>query len=191
MIRMRFFCVSVLACCLVAMPAAADEDVDRLVAAMLGDTPIIDDLRELTDDIGGRPTGSDANREAVAWAVKKFRQAEVAVAAEDFEMPFQWQEKAAFATISGDVNFKPHVIAKPFSTAVDAQAARLVDGGSGSADDFSRLGDAAKGAWILIETPELNDDIGLAGLFGLYGNARQFEARAKEAQALGVVQMSP
>lgn len=189
--RIRSVCVSVLACCLVAVPASAEEDVDRLVAAMLGDTPIIDDLRELTDDIGGRPTGTDANQQAVAWALEKLRQAEVKVTTEDFKMPYQWQEKAAFATISGDVNFDPHVVAKPFSTAVDAGAARLVDGGSGSADDFSRLGDAAKGAWVLIETPELNDDIGLGGLFGLYANARQFEARAKTAEALGVVQMSP
>jgi hypothetical protein len=187
----RFFWVSALACGLTALPAAAEDDVERLVAAMLGDTPIIDDLRELTDDIGGRPTGSDANRKAVAWAVEKLRQAEVSVTTEDFEMPFQWQEKLAFASISGDVSFDPHVVAKPFSTAADARVARLVDGGSGSADDFKRVGDAVKGAWVLIETPELNDDIGLAGLFGLYGNARQFEARANAAEALGVVQMSP
>ena len=187
----KFLCVSALACCLCVIPAAAEDDVDRLVAAMLGDTPIIDDLRELTDDIGGRPTGSDANRKAVAWAVDTLRQAEVNVTTEDFEMPFQWQEKQVLASISGDVSFDPHVIAKPFSTAADALTASLVDGGSGSAGDFERLGDAAKGAWVLIETPELNDDIGLAGLFGLYGNARQFEGRAKSAGAMGVVQMSP
>lgn len=187
----KFLCVSALACCLCVIPAAAEDDVDRLVAAMLGDTPIIDDLRELTDDIGGRPTGSDANRKAVAWAVDTLRQAEVNVTTEDFEMPFQWQEKQVLASISGDVSFDPHVIAKPFSTAADALTASLVDGGSGSAGDFERLGDAAQGAWVLIETPELNDDIGLAGLFGLYGNARQFEARAKSAGAMGVVQMSP
>jgi hypothetical protein len=185
------FCATALACCLVAIPASADDDVDRLIAAMLGDTPVIDDLRELTDDIGGRPTGSAANRKAVTWAVDKLRQAEVNVTTEDFEMPFQWQENAAFATITGDINFDPHVVAKPFSTAVEAKAAHLIDGGSGSEDDFKRLGDAAKGAWVLIETPELNDDIGLGGLFGLYANARQFEARAKAAGVLGVVQMSP
>ena len=42
-------------------PAGAD-DTARLIAAMMGDTPMIDDLRALTDEIGGRPTGSDANR---------------------------------------------------------------------------------------------------------------------------------
>ena len=37
--------------------ASADENVDRLVGAMLGDTPIISDLQVLTDNIGGRVTG--------------------------------------------------------------------------------------------------------------------------------------
>ena len=41
--------------------ATPSRDVDRLVAALLGPTPLEDDLRALTDEIGGRPTGSPAN----------------------------------------------------------------------------------------------------------------------------------
>jgi Iap family predicted aminopeptidase len=173
-----------------ASPAAADDDVDRLIAAMLGDTPVADDLQELTDTIGGRVTGSDANRKAVAWAAAKFRQAEVSVAAEDFQMPFQWQEKFVAATITGDVSFDANVVAKPFSTAADALAAKLVDGGLGSDADFERLRDAAQGAWVLIETPVLDDDIGLAGLFAEYADAAAVEPRAFAAGAAGVVFMS-
>ncbi len=171
--------------------ATADEDTDRLIAAMLGDTPDIDDLHELTDSIGGRVTGSAANRQAVAWAAKKFRQAEVMIATEDFEMPFQWQEKLAFASISGDASFDPQVVAKPFSTSVDTLVGRLVDGGSGSAADFERLDGSAQDAWVLVESPVLDDDIGLAGLFGLYANAWQAETNAKAASVMGVIQMSP
>ena len=40
------------------------KDVDRLVAALLGDTPLIEDLRELCDEIGGRPTGSKRNEKS-------------------------------------------------------------------------------------------------------------------------------
>ena len=40
----------------IAAPAAADEDAERLIAALLGDTPVIEDLWELTDSIGGRQT---------------------------------------------------------------------------------------------------------------------------------------
>lgn len=39
--------------------------ITAFAAAMLGDTPVIDDLRELTDRIGGRATGSPANEAAV------------------------------------------------------------------------------------------------------------------------------
>ena len=53
----------------------AEEDVDRLVAAMLGDTPIIADLRQLTDEIGGRVTGTASNLAAVEWGLAKFTEA--------------------------------------------------------------------------------------------------------------------
>jgi hypothetical protein len=171
--------------------AAHADDVERLVAAMLGDTPAIDDLRELTDSIGARPTGSAANREAVAWAAEKFRQAEVAVSTEDFEMPREWRDTVVSASISGDVEFVPNVVARPFSAAANALNAPLVDGGAGTAADFARLGETAKGAWVLLETPVLDDDIGLAGLFGIYGNNYVAETHARAAGVAGVITMSP
>ena len=170
--------------------AAADGDTERLIAAMLADTPVIDDLHELTDTIGGRVTGSDENRKAVAWAAAKLRQAEVAVTTEDFEMPYQWQENVVYASVSGDFDFDVSVIAKPFSTSAHALKAPLLDAGSGSEEDFARLGDAAEGAWVLVETPVLDDAIGLAGLFAVYSNAAAFEPRAFAAGVAGVVQMS-
>jgi len=172
-------------------PATADDDVQRLIAALLGDTAIVDDLQELTDTIGGRPTGSAANREAVAWAADKLRHAEVSVSTEDFDMPFRWQENAVSASIGGDISFETNVVARPFSTSANALRASLVDGGSGSEGDFARLDDVAAGAWVLIETPVLDDDIGLAGLFALYGNARVAETNARAAGVAGIVVMSP
>ena len=68
-------------CCLA--PAAAEEDGARLVSAMLADTPIIEDLRQLTDRIGGRATGSEANERSVAWSAERFRAAGVDVRTED------------------------------------------------------------------------------------------------------------
>jgi Zn-dependent M28 family amino/carboxypeptidase len=170
--------------------AIAQDDAERLVAAMLGDTPLIDDLHELTDTIGGRVTGTDANREAIAWALKKLHQAEVSANGEDFEMPYQWQENIVVANVSGDVNFEASVVAKPFSTAANALQAPLVDGGLGSDADFERLGEAARGAWVMIETPILDDEIGLAGLFAEYGDAAAIEPRAFAAGVAGVIFMS-
>ena len=185
--RLLIICIATLT---FAQPATAQDNVERLIAAMLGDTPLIDDLHELTDTIGGRVTGSDANRKAVAWALTKLRQAEVSASAEDFEMPYQWQENIVAANVSGDVNFEASVVAKPFSTAANALEAPLVDGGMGADADFERLGDAANGAWVMIATPILDDEIGLAGLFAEYGDAAAIEPRAFAAGVAGVIFMS-
>ena len=170
--------------------ATADDNTERLVAAMLSDTPIINNLRDLTDTIGGRFTGTAANRNAVAWAAAKLRQAEVGVATEDFEMPYQWQERVVYASVAGDFDFDVGVVAKPFSSATDALNAPLLDAGSGSEEDFARLGNTADGAWVLVETPVLDDAIGLAGLFTEYNDAAAIEPRAFAAGVVGVVFMS-
>lgn len=172
--------------------AHAENDVETLVAAMLGDTPVIDDLRELTDTIGGRLTGSPANEAAVEWAVRTLRGAGVSADAEPFEAPMRWQEVRTTATVLGDVGFEPGVVAKPFSTGTPdgGLEASLADGGTGTAGDFARLGAAAAGTWLLVETPVLDDRVGLAGLFAAYRDAAAVEARAFEADVAGVVFMS-
>jgi hypothetical protein len=170
-------------------PNAAD-GVDRLVAAVLGHTPMMADLEELTDEIGGRVTGSEANRRAVAWAADKFREAGVKFLTEKFEMPSQWQEKSVRVGITGDVSFEASAVAKPFSIGADGLEALLLDGGTGSEEDFDRLGDTAQDAWVLVETDILDDEIGLHGLFTEYTVAAEVERRAFAAGAVGVVFMS-
>jgi hypothetical protein len=170
----------------------AEDDAAILVAAMLEQTPILDDLRQLTDTIGGRPTGSPANRAAVDWAMDVFRRAGVPVTAEAFEMPMQWQEIKTTAVVTGAADFEPRVVAMPFSTSTAAAGltAPLVRGGTGSAADFERLGENARGAWILLETPVLDDNVGLNGLFAEYTNAAAVEPRAFDAGVAGIVFMS-
>lgn len=60
-----------------AAAQAPDDPRARLVAALLGDTPMAADLQALTDGIGGRATGSEANLAAVEWALARFREAGV------------------------------------------------------------------------------------------------------------------
>lgn len=170
--------------------ATADDDLDKLVGAMLGTTPIIEDLKSLTDNIGGRVTGSPSNKASIQWALETFEKAGVSTTAEHFEMPSQWQELGVSARVSGDVSFNPRVVAKPFSSGVDGLQAPLVDAGLGTAEDFERLGDSANGAWLLVETPVLDDSIGLAGLFAEINAAAATEPLAFEAGAAGIVFMS-
>jgi Zn-dependent M28 family amino/carboxypeptidase len=187
-------CATIAVACVLS-PAAtvpAEDNVGELVAAMLGDTPIIDDLRELTDTIGGRSTGSPANEAAVEWALETFHRAGVPATAEPFKMPMRWRERATTATISGEVSFQAGVMAKPFSTATDAGGleAPLIDGGAGTEADFARLGERAAGDWLVVETPVLDDEVGLAGLFEGYSNAAAVESRAFDAGVAGIVFMS-
>jgi hypothetical protein len=180
-----------LAAVFAALPGGArpQPDVERLVAAIAGQTPLDVDLRSLTDEIGGRATGSDANVRAVEWGVARFKAAGVDAHSEPFTMPERWLEKDATARVTGDVSFTPRVAAMPFAAATgpDGVRAPLVDGGAGGEADFARLGAAARGAFVVIETGELVD---LDGLFREYIEGHAAEERAAAAGVAGVVFMS-
>jgi len=168
---------------------AGDDPRARLVAALLGDTPMLEDARALTDGLGGRATGSAANLASVEWALDRFRQAGVTARKEAFQMPALWLERSASATVRGRASFAPRIVAAPFSapTPAGGLTAPLVDGGAGSDADFARLGPAARGAWILIETEPLTD---IPGLFREYAQTAAIEPRATAAGAAGVVYQS-
>ena len=174
---------------LAAASGARAGDAERLVGALLGDTPLASDLQFLTDEIGGRATGSPANLKAVEWGLARFREAGVPARKEPFVVPALWLDGPASATIGGDVRFTPRVVAMPFSTATPRAglSAPLVDGGSGGQADLDRLGAAAKGSFLLVETSELLD---LDGLFKEYEEAAAIERRAFAADVAGVVYMS-
>lgn len=179
------------ACALVlpARGAGPGDEVFRLVAALLAETPLVSDLRSLTDEIGGRATGSPANLEAVEWALARFQAAGVPARKEAFDMPELWLEREARATVSGDLDFEVRAAAMPFSPATPRGGLRgpLRDAGAGSEADFDRLGQAARGAFVVVESQELKD---LDGLFREYSAASAIEKRASAAGALGVAYMS-
>src|SRR4029079_9030361 len=102
--------------------AADDSGRDRLVAALLGPTPLADDLEALSDRVGGRPTGSDANRRAVDWAMARLADAGVTAVRERFAVGDQWLERSARAEVRGDgLSFAPRVAAMPFSISTPAR----------------------------------------------------------------------
>jgi Zn-dependent M28 family amino/carboxypeptidase len=77
----------------------------------------------------------------------------------------------------------------PFTppTPPEGHVAPLLDGGTGSAVDFARLGSRVRGAFVLIETRELTD---LGGLFREYADAHAIDTRALAGEAAGVVVMA-
>ncbi len=168
-----------------AHPARAQDDLARLMAALSGGTPMVEDLRDLTDRIGGRATGSAANRASVQWALERFRAAGVTARAETFRMPALWLERRVTASVSGVVAFPVRAAAAPWSASTAGRPATgpLLDGGRGTEADFARLGTAVHGAWVLIAQEPLVDT---DGLFREYAEGAELERRAWAAGAVGV-----
>ncbi|MFC1761309.1 M28 family peptidase [Planctomycetota bacterium] len=164
-------------------------DLDRLVAQLLGDTPLVEDLRQLTDEIGGRPQGTEANRRSVIWALDRFKNAGVDAHAEAFTVPKLWLERSATARVHGDVSFSLRIASMPFSipTPNGELVAPLLDGGTGSEEDFERLGDLAHNALILVETPLLVD---FEGLFKQFTVAADIQRRVENVGVAGIVYVS-
>jgi hypothetical protein len=165
-------------------------DLGRLVAAVVASSSLDADAHALSDRIGGRPTGSEANARAVAWAEERFRSAGVQVHREPFTVPARWLERSAHAVVRGeDLSFAAPVAAMPFSAGTPAAGATapLVDGGRGTSDDFTRLGARARGAFVLIAQDQLRD---IDALFQEYIDAAAIESRAFAAGVAGVVYMA-
>ena len=172
-----------------------NSDVENLIETMKAPTPIIADLKELTDEIGGRLTGTQANKKSVNWALKKFHEAGVSAKKESFTMPRAWVEKSISAKVfNSRINFSPRIVAMPFTNKTHYQGltAKVVNLKKGAESDFSEKNadNYLKDKWLLIETEILNDKSGINGLFQEYQNAVAIEERALAAKAAGIVYMS-
>jgi hypothetical protein len=118
--------------CLLLTQLSAQQDApQRLAARALGPTPMLDDLRELCDGIGGRPTGSAACDRSVEWAARKFREAGISkVSMESFEVPSLWLPVSAEASAIAPESFSIRIAAAPFSPSTRGTLeAALVDAG--------------------------------------------------------------
>lgn len=167
-------------------------DVDKLIKKMAKETPIIEDLQQLTDEIGPRLTGTINNQKSIEWAVDKFAQAGVTARKESFTMPKAWVENNAGISISGDnLSFEIKAAAMPFtySTPKKGLSSELLHLGNGDKNSFSKHKNLAN-KWLLIETAVLDDKAGIHGLFQEYLDSVGIEKRALEAGAMGIIYMS-
>src|SRR5947199_5765740 len=147
--------------CLAAPPAApahptpAGEPPAQLLGRLLGPTPIVADLGELADSIGGRPTGSPALDRAVLWGLSRFREAGLEnVHAEEYVAQHLWLPRAESGEITEPrLPWLPaeraalRVAAMPFSSPTPAGGleAEVAEVGTGDAAAFAALGARASG----------------------------------------------
>ncbi len=175
-----------------ADPSASlcEEANPKIIANALGPSPLEENLRRLTDEVGGRVTGSAAMSRAVAWAVAAFRAAGVDnVHTEKYTIPLTWSEGATQLEVLSPAPFPVHLVSVGWSppTPPAGLEAGLVDVGEAGEADFARAGASAKGAILLVHS-----EVGKTwqDLFNDYLRAPGIIDRAAKSGAAAILWMS-
>jgi carboxypeptidase Q len=157
------------------------EAAAKILPQVMGDSPMLDNLRRLTDEVGGRVTGTPAMAKAVEWGVAGFRAAGVSVHTEKYTLPVTWSEGETRLELLGAAQFPVRLASTGWSPATPAGGieANIVDIGGGSEKEFARAGNI-KGA-ILLAHSELGTS--WADLFDEYLRPPGIIARAVQGGA--------
>jgi carboxypeptidase Q len=132
---------------------SCDDLAPAMIQSALGPSPMEENLRYLTDTIGGRVTGSPAIDRAVGWAVEALHHAGVdEVHTEKFMIPVSWSEGNSHVEILSPESFRVRMVSIGWSPATPAGGitANIIDVGAGNDDAFAKAGSSARGAVILV-----------------------------------------
>lgn len=140
--------------CSVTDASSCAQAAGKILPIVMGESPMADNLRRLTDDIGGRVSGSPEMAKAVQWGIAGFRAAGIDVHTEKYLLPHAWSEGATRLEVFGPVSFPVSVVSLGLSPATPAGGieAPFVYIGNGSETDFQRAGQSVKGAILLVHT---------------------------------------
>lgn len=130
----------------------------KLIPMILGDSPMIENLRRLTDEVGGRVTGSAEMAKAVQWGIAGFRAAGVDVHTEKYTLPVTWKEGATRIIITApasaaaqNTSLRGVSVAWAPATPREGIEAPVIDIGSGSESEISAAGNL-EGAILLVHS---------------------------------------
>lgn len=161
----------------------------KLLPIVMGPSPMEENLRRLTDEIGGRVTGSPEMAKAIEWGVAAFRAAGIDVHTEKYTLPVTWSEGDMRLELFGPVKFPLRLKSTGWSppTPRGGIDANVIDVSYGTEDDFAKAAPQLKGAILLIHT-----DIGStwADLFNEYMRPPDIIARARKGGAAAMLWMS-
>lgn len=142
--------------------SAAASDEGRVMTEAMKPSPLADNLRRLTDEVGGRVPGTPAMEKAVRWGVEAFRAAGAdSVTTESFQMPISWSEGATRVEVVSPARFRVRAVSLAWAPPIAvAKRARVVDVGGGSKEEFAKADDI-RGAIVLVhsETMKTWDDL--------------------------------
>jgi len=162
----------------------------KLIPMILGDSPMIENLWRLTDEVGGRVTGTPEMAKAVQWGVAGFRAAGVDVHTEKYKLPVTWREGATRVVITAPAsaaaqNATLRSVSEGWAPATprDGIEAFVVDIGGGTDAEISTAGNL-KGAILLVHS-----EIGStwADLFNEYLRPPAIIARAVKEGAAAIL----
>ncbi len=174
-VRTLFFvCIAHLAS--FAATPSAEDDINKVIQAALQPSPIQENLRRLTDEIGGRIPGTPAMQHAVQWGMQAFTAAGAdSVHSEGFEVPNSWAEgvtemsattahQVSSTVVGGGTvlsSFRVRAVSVAWAPALaPVKHVPVVDIGQGTDADFQNAGDVA-GKILLVHTTVLKtwDDL--------------------------------
>jgi carboxypeptidase Q len=148
----------------VSAPGRSQDSDAALIERLTGPSSRLEaDLRVLTDEIGGRVTGSAGYDRALQWGIDAFRRAGVdTVKLESYPAPAKWAGESATAAVVAPFAFRLRVVSLALAPSTRGPLeASLVDAGAGRTADFDRLGETARGAVALVRTSPMKsfDDL--------------------------------
>jgi carboxypeptidase Q len=176
------------AACSAADASSCAQVAAKLLPIVMGPSPMEENLRRLTDEIGGRVTGSPEMARAVEWGVAAFRAAGIDVHTEKYTLPVTWSEGDTRLELLGPVRFPVRLKSTGWSPATPPGGidGTVIDVGSGNEDDFAKVGTSLKGTILLVHT-----DIGStwADLFNEYLRPPAIIDRAVKGHAAAILWM--
>ncbi len=142
------------AACTTDASSSCAEVAAKILPLILGPSPMQENLRRLTDEIGGRVTGSPAMDRAVQWATSAFRAAGVNVHTEKYQLPLTWSEGDTRLELLGEIKFPLRTVSLGWSPATPPGGieANVVDVAYGTPQDFAAAAAQIKGAILLVHT---------------------------------------
>src|SRR5689334_3059580 len=134
---------------------AQSPDTAAIISRALTSSVQADDLRRLTDETGGRVSGTPAMRRAIDWAIAAFRTAGLTAYTESYTMPLTWSEGATRLEILNATPFPVALVSEGWSAPTPAGGieADLVPIADGTGADFARVGARARDAILLVDAP--------------------------------------
>src|SRR5258708_24819093 len=175
------------ATCSATEASSCAQAANKLMPLILGDSPMIENLGRLTEEIGGRVTGTPEMARAIQWGIAGFRAAGVDVHTEKYALPVTWKEGATRLTVlSPATNGSPlRAVSEGWGPATPPAGieANVIDIGTGTDADFARAGNL-KGA-ILLARSEIGSS--WPDLFNEYMRPPTIIARAVKDGAAAIL----